>query len=299
MKFGLALSGGGSRGAAHVGVLMALEEGGLAPSCISGASAGAFVAGLYACENSPQDLRAMVKRLSTGGGLLLDVDISGILRATGELLTGMPVTLPGLLRGKRLLRYLERHTAHRQMREAALPLFIPAVDLTKGETVAYYSVARAPRALRGVRWESEMPIAEAIMASCSVPAVFAPVRSGEQRLVDGGVTNILPVDLLLAYGMRTVIAIDLAEDYASPLGDSLFEVASHSFTIMSSRLRECMVQGERLLIRPKLPPEAGLFTFGLMEQCVEAGYHAVMELLPLIRELVSQPLHHGDVRQLP
>jgi NTE family protein len=287
MSFGLALSGGGSRGAAHVGVLMALEEGGLTPSCVSGASAGALVAGLYACGRSPQELQEMVKRLSTSGGRLLDVDILGIVRATGELLTGMPVTLPGLLRGRRLLRFLERQTRRRRLDEVVLPLFIPAVDLTGGETVAYYGAPRPPRSLRGVRWESDGTVADAILASCSVPAVFSPVRRDAMRLVDGGVTNILPVDLLLAFGERTVIAIDLAEDYASPLGDSLFEVASHSLTIMSSRLRECTVQGERLRIRPKLPPEAGLFTFDLMERCVEAGYLAARELLPLIAELAT------------
>ncbi|MEG2204547.1 MAG: patatin, partial [Oscillospiraceae bacterium] len=73
--------------------------------------------------------------------------------------------------------------------------------------------------------------------------------------------------------------------YASPLGDSLFEIASHSLTVMSARLKDCVVRGERLLIRPALPDDAGLFTFGLMEECVDAGYRAAKELIPIIRAL--------------
>ncbi|MEG2204548.1 MAG: patatin-like phospholipase family protein, partial [Oscillospiraceae bacterium] len=202
MSFGLALAGGGCRGAAHVGVLLALEEAGLRPASISGASAGAIVAGLYACGMSPAAMRERIVTLSPRGGWLLDVDLSGLLRAVGELLTRRPVSLSGLLRGERLRRVLAAYTADGRMADARLPLFIPAVDLTSGETIAFHSTARVPRPIKGVRWVRDAALADAIHASSAVPAVFAPVLLGDCCLVDGGVANVLPVDLLLAYGER-------------------------------------------------------------------------------------------------
>lgn len=285
MSFGIALAGGGCRGAAHVGVLLALEEAGLRPSSISGASAGSIVAGLYACGMSPAAMRGLIVRLSPRGRRLLDIDLSGMARAVVELATTRKISLSGILRGRRLRGLLEEYSGGRLMREARLPLFIPAVDLKSGDTIAFHSTERTPRPIPGLRWVRDAAIADVMLASSAVPAVFAPVRLGDCRLVDGGVANVLPVDLLLAHGERNVIAIDIAEDYATPLDSSLFEVASHSFTIMSSRLRRCAAQGERLLIQPKLPEEAGLFTFSLMEACVEAGYRAARELVPVIAAL--------------
>jgi NTE family protein len=132
----------------------------------------------------------------------------------------------------------------------------------------------------------DVSVADAMGASSAVPAVFAPMRLPEAGcLVDGGVANILPVDLLLAYGERNVVAIDIGEPYSPPMCQSLFEIASHSLSVMSDHLKECTTRGERLLIRPKLPDEAGLFTFDLMEECLEAGYRAARELIDVIRAL--------------
>lgn len=283
MAFSLALSGGGCRGAAHIGVLLALEQAGLSPTALSGTSAGSIVAGLYAYGYSAQDMEKIALGLSPR---LVDPDLFGILRGVGQLVSGRQVTVSGLLRGERLHRWLTGLTGGMPIQSVRLPLCIASVDLTTGETVAFCDrPLRYP--LSHTRSETDLPLADAITASCSVPVVFAPRRMNGGLFVDGGVTDNLPVDLLLARGFvhSPVVAIDVSSEYAPIEGESLFEVASHSFSAMSRRLRDCTVRGEQLLCRPKLPNEAGLFTFDQIEACIEAGHQAAQELVGLIRAL--------------
>ena len=82
MRFGLALSGGGVRGAAHIGVLKALEENGLCPSWISGTSSGSIVAGLYACVYSPLEMQDAVMNI---GKNIFDTDFMGLLSGLLQL----------------------------------------------------------------------------------------------------------------------------------------------------------------------------------------------------------------------
>ena len=283
MAFSLALSGGGCRGAAHIGVLMALEEAGLRPAALSGASAGAIVAGLFAYGYAAKDLEQIAASLTPR---LVDPDLFGILRAVGQLAGGRRVTLSGLLRGERLHRWLTTLTGGMPINSVVLPLSVAAVDLAAGETVAFCD-RPLKRRLANTRCETDIPLADAIAASCCVPAVFAPRRIGGGLLVDGGVTDNLPVDLLLARDLPhcPVVAIDVSSEYAPPEGECLFDIASHSLSMMSRRLRDCTVRGEQLLCRPRLPREAGLFSFDQIGPCIEAGYRAARELTGVIGAL--------------
>ena len=99
MRYAMALSGGGARGAAHVGVLLALEEAGLPPGALAGTSAGAVVAGLYACGLGAERLRRLVEDIARGRICLVDPAFLGIVRAAFQLLTRRHVTRPGLRTG--------------------------------------------------------------------------------------------------------------------------------------------------------------------------------------------------------
>ena len=127
-----------------------------------------------------------------------------------------------------------------------------------------------------------------MMASSSVPAVFCPQRIGEYCLVDGGVTNNLPVDLLIEAGERRVIAVDIGADYQMPHDHSIVEIVSHSFSIMSRDLKDCKSRGELLLLNPELPQGAGLLTFDRMEECMEAGYIYTKRMIPAVRKALQR-----------
>ncbi len=284
MSFSLALSGGGCRGAAHVGILSALQEANLTPCIVSGSSAGAIVAGLYAYGYTPEQLIKICHELERNGEKLIDFNVLGMAVAVSQLARRRPITLSGLLKGERLRALLRQLTKGCLLSQVPLPLCITSVDLSSGETVAF-SQRKPIHPLSNVRWEHDALLYEAIYASCCVPVIFTPPRAMNGVLVDGGVTENLPVNLLLACDAPNIIAVDISENYAPVNGEGIFEIASHSLSAMSRRLRDCTVRGERLLIRPKLPEDAGLFTFSLMSDCIEAGYTAARELTGLIDAL--------------
>ena len=263
MGYGLALAGGGTRGAAHVGVLKALMEAGLRPDAVAGASAGGIVAGLFASGMSVSRMEQAVLHLEKHGGEYLDPDYSGLLAFMPQLLTGKGVNLSGLIKGDKLQDYFFQMTGRKHMDEAVFKLVIPAVDLINGY------------------------LCEAMMAGASVPAIFAPRKLGRYLLVDGGVTDILPVNLLQAAGIRDVLAVDIGGDYEAPSDHSVMEVASHSFSIMSGRLKDCASTGEVLLLKPPLSSKAGLLTFELMGECMERGYEYTRKMLPQIRKVLN------------
>ena len=283
MGFGIALAGGGTRGAAHVGVLLALAEAGLYPSAVAGASAGGIVGGLYAAGISPERLKHILLSLSRSGRELVDPDIKGLLRALLQLLTRRPVTMQGLIKGDRLERFLCSLTGGKAMHDLSIRTVIPAVDIRTGETIAYTNTLAGVRPVPRVRWSTEFPLCRAIRASAAFPAVFRPVTQDACCLVDGGLTDNLPVTLLLAAGEPQVLAVDVSEEYEPPEGEGVIDIVSHSLTILTTRLREYVARGETLLLHPRLPEKAGLLTFREMAGCMEAGYQQTKEQIPLIR----------------
>lgn len=283
MGFGIALAGGGTRGAAHVGVLLALAEAGLYPSAVAGASAGGIVGGLYAAGISPERLKHILLSLSRSGRELVDPDIKGLLRALLQLLTRRPVTMQGLIKGDRMERFLCSLTGGKAMHDLSIRTVIPAVDIRTGETIAYTNTLAGVRPVPRVRWSTEFPLCRAIRASAAFPAVFRPVTQDACCLVDGGLTDNLPVTLLLAAGEPQVLAVDVSEEYEPPEGEGVIDIVSHSLTILTTRLREYVARGETLLLHPRLPEKAGLLTFREMAGCMEAGYQQTREQIPLIR----------------
>lgn len=323
MSYGLALSGGGARGAAHVGVLLALEEENLLPDYIAGTSSGSIVASCFASGIEPQELKQIVKKMSKNGMQYLDPDILGLLLLIPQLLLQEKVSLSGILKGHKLHRYFCQITEDKRLEDITFPLLVPAVDLISGDTICFTNMKSLLQAkkisrkdnkkeiedkteyqkkgfkdcrceyLNGVeshlvRWVEKGSLCDIMMASSSVPGVFKPFGMNGCCLVDGGVTDNLPVDLLIAAGAKRVIAVDIGSDYEMPEEDSVFEILSHSFSIMSRSLKECRSQGERLLLNPQIPKKAGLLTFEYMEACMEAGYLSAKKNMKKIRNVVKE-----------
>ena len=135
--YGLALAGGGTRGAAHVGVLTALEEAGLLPDRIGGASAGSIVAGLYAAGMGVGAMRETVRWLARHGRNYIDPDYLGILLFLPQFLMGREASLRGLVKGNRLQRFLCGLTDGLEIQGDCKGLLIPAVDVISGNTVVF------------------------------------------------------------------------------------------------------------------------------------------------------------------
>lgn len=291
--YGLALAGGGTRGAVHVGVLTALEENGLLPTQVAGASAGSIVAGLYASGMDIGKMRDTVRWLAAHGENYIDPNIIGVILFLPQVLLHRKTSLMGLIKGNRLSDFLCDLTEGIEIQDCKKGLLIPAVDINSGNTVVFTNLfqEKVPMsALReeNVRWQKNGLLCDIMMASSSVPAVFCPRQINGFMLVDGGVTNNLPVDLLISTGVSNVIAVDIGEAYEMPKDHSIMEIAFHSFSIMSRELKDCRSSGEILLLKPPIPKGSGLLTFEYMEECMESGYLYTKKMMPRIKHVLEK-----------
>lgn len=162
VKIGLALSGGGARGVAHLGLISALEELGIQPSVISGVSAGAIIGAFYAAGYAPAQILALAKEHAGSGIAQLGWFRNGIFSSSGL---------------RRLLTSCMPSTGFSELR---IPVLVVATDLVSGTPVVL----------------SDGSICDALMGSAAVPGIFNPVKCGSYYLVDGGVMNNFPVESL-------------------------------------------------------------------------------------------------------
>jgi len=177
-KLGIALGSGGARGMAHIGVLRALEDGGIKPDIVAGTSIGALVGGVYAAG-----------KLDELTDIVLGLDWKKAARYF------MEVNFPrsGLMEGARVVEILSEIVGEREITDLPMIFRAVATDIMSGcEEVI-----------------GDGGLVEAIRASISVPGIFTPARRNDAYLVDGGLVNPVPVSVCRAMGADVVIAVDL------------------------------------------------------------------------------------------
>ena len=189
-RIGLALGGGAARGWAHVGVLQALEEAGLEVSCIAGTSAGALVGAVYA-SGRLREFEDLSEHMDWKKVLYYFSDIS-FARA-------------GLVDGEKVCKMLRKYTTARNIEDLPRPYGAVTTDILTGEEVVLD---------RG-------EIIDAVRASIAFPGIFTPVKIGNRLLMDGGIVNPVPVNVVRDMGADFVIAVDLNHDRMSPEARSL------------------------------------------------------------------------------
>ncbi|MDH3744771.1 MAG: patatin-like phospholipase family protein [Acidobacteriota bacterium] len=176
-RVGIVLSGGGARGIAHIGVLEALEEHGIEPTCISGNSSGAIVGALYAAGYSPEK---MLRFFETHSPFRL---------------SKVALRKPGIIDTEKAVADFLEYFPDDSFEALDKQLFVTATDIVNGRLEIFTSG----------------PLVRAILASSSVPMVFAPTELSKRWLVDGGIINNFPVEPLKAL-CDSILGV-----YASPL----------------------------------------------------------------------------------
>jgi len=177
-KIGLALGSGGFRGFAHIGVIQVLQENNIPIDYISGASIGALVAAFYSVNSNLNILEDEILSSQTREKLptLFDLGFRG-----------------GFVSGRKFEEFLEKMLGRKSFNDCKIPLAIVATDLVSGQAQVL----------------SQGKLALAVRASASVPLVFEPVKYRGKLLVDGGLSNPVPVNLLQDMGADKVIAVNL------------------------------------------------------------------------------------------
>ena len=287
MSFGIALSGGGAKGAAHIGVLKALEENSLIPSYISGTSIGSIVGGLYAIGYTAKDLEKVSKYFSKNYFMFLDPCYPQYAISVFQFLTRSTITMSGLIRGNKLEAYLKKLTKNKHISETNMRFISPCVDLLTSKTVAYTnSIDNLPK-LPNIVWKNNASLAEVMRASSSLPAIFYPKRLNNALLIDGGITDNLPINLLYSTGEKNILAIDLSQEYEKPQNSGIFELVIHSFEIMQLTSKKNLIGKEKFLIPIKFSDDIDLLDFKNMNKLINIGYKATIDVMPQLKTLFN------------
>jgi NTE family protein len=271
-KIGLALGGGGARGLAHIQVLEALDEMGIRPHRIAATSIGAVMGALYASGLSGLEMRKLAytwqtPRPAKRHGILDRHD----LRRWAAMLDPS-FDRSGLFKGEKIIRFLSDHIKCTTFEKLKIQLFITAADYGDASEVVFKSG----------------DLLSAVRASIAIPGVFTPVERDGSLLLDGGVVNPLPYDLLQDE-CDLVIAVDVggirhADENHRP---AFFDTVIGGFEIM-----EAAMIRERLKSNPPdiyLKPDIrniGLLEFHKADQIFEQSAPVKAELRRKLKELM-------------
>ena len=164
-KVGISLSGGGSRGIVHIGILKALEEAGIQISMVTGTSAGAIVGLLYCSGYSPDSIMEIVG----------ETKLIKYVRPA--------VSLSGLLKLEVVENIFRKYIKSDSFSALKIPLIVAATNVKKGSNVFLH----------------DGPLIRSVLASCAVPVIFEPIELNGELYIDGGILNNLPVEPLIGH----------------------------------------------------------------------------------------------------
>lgn len=297
---GLVLGGGGARGAAHVGVLKVLERERIPVCAIAGTSMGAVVGALYASGLKPDEIEKALASVDwkdlfqdePGRAALpmrrKEAQLNYRLELEAGWRDGAPVFPSGAVQGQKLGLLLRRlmldASRTTQFDELPIPFRAVATDIVSGERVVF----------------AEGDIAMAVRASMAVPAVFAPAEIDGRILVDGGIVDNVPIDVVRDMGADVVIAVDVG----SPLltRDELRTPVNVAYQMISVLIQEktnrsiaSLGEGDVLIV-----PPLGTFSSASFEQSltvIPKGVEAAEAEAPRFRHLALPESDYADWRR--
>lgn len=221
-KLGVAFGGGGARGLAHIGVLRTLRREGMLPRIVAGTSAGSIAAALYAAGLSQAAIEESVAGFDW---------FSNVIDLTDTVRNLLGNRRGGLLSNSRLRDTINRLVGGRSFDDLEVDLAVTASDI-EGRRRVIFTSRRAASGLRRQELDRFLPppedslpgvdtivisdlddIGEAVRASCAIPGVFQPVPIRGMRLLDGGVSCQVPVDVVRALGARVTVGVSLGLSY--------------------------------------------------------------------------------------
>lgn len=256
LKLGLALGGGGARGVAHIGVIKAFEELGIDFDFVAGTSAGSFVGAFYAAGKTSLQMEDIALSLRTK-----DIRTSKFFFKPSKS-SAIADTIRSLLGEDKQIENLKK------------PFAAVAVNLKKGEEVHILSGS----------------VALAVAGSCAVPGVFTPVVVDGMHLVDGGLQNNIPADVVRRMGADVVIAVDVNESRGKGT-NSLKTLSILGFTI--GLLMKHSVKTKLSFADFVLFPDVQEFSSGKLaniEEMIQRGYECVLNNYDRLGPLLSKKL---------
>lgn len=252
-RVALVLGSGGARGYAHLGVLQALEEAHIPVDLIAGSSAGSIISALYADNASAIKTYNIMMRAS-----FWDFADTGSI---GSL---------GVVAGSHLENFLLKNMRARTFNELRKHALIATTDIYTGKPYLVQSG----------------PIAPAVLASSALPGVVKPVKLYGHLLMDGGVTDPVPVDLVKPFHPAIIIAVSLSHTLFNQIPTTTYGVYSTAYNIMWQRLTINSLAGADVVISPDVGDT--IFSLDKKYEMYLAGLTETRKAIPAIRKLLAK-----------
>lgn len=252
LKVGVALGGGATRGAAHVGVLKAFEEMSIDIQSISGTSIGAYVASLYAFGISPSDITEEIRDLDW-------LNVSSFSLSNPKF---------GLLTNDKLGDSVEKLIGEVQIEDAPTPLAIVATNISNGKKSVL----------------TQGTVHKAVMASACVPGVFSPVKIDGDLLVDGGLVENVPISPLKQLGASLTIGVDLNAHGSCQDPEDFIDVLINAIDIALDNATRIQTSEADVVIAPKVHTFSRTDA-GQVDELISAGYSACKRTINETRQL--------------
>ncbi len=261
-KIGLALGSGAYRGFAHIGVLRVLQKHGIQIDYMSGSSIGAWVAAYFAMFRNTDQLELdLINNRQENLSLLFDLNWSG-----------------GFIGGSKFVKYLEKRLQGYDFSDLQIPLKIVATDLATAHPYVF----------------SKGSIATAVRASTSVPVLFKPLEYDNCLLVDGGMSDPVPCDLVRGMGADIVIGVNLYHENEfkkNKLG--LSQVVVRSSVVMLHNLAKYSLVNADITVSPDLShigvhsSISKYFTRKVAEEMISIGEASAEAAIPELKRLLK------------
>ncbi len=285
-KIGLALSGGGAKGMAHIGVLKVLEEAGIVPDYVTGTSMGSIIGGLYAIGYSPEELEQITQEADWDRLLSNQISLKEVAyeekKYYGRYVLDLPIRnlrpgLPsGLIEGQNLSAYLSTLTRSvhgvEHFDDFPIPFRCVATDIASGDIVVL----------------DHGSLSEAMRASMAIPSIFTTESIDGKLLVDGGLVRNFPVQEVIDMGADIVIGVFVSSDLSQPEElKSLVDILGQSAFIMSALDTREQTKLCDLYIEPDLTGY-GTYSFGSGKEIIERGVEMGDSLKPRILKIANK-----------
>ncbi|MDR1616378.1 MAG: patatin-like phospholipase family protein [Syntrophomonadaceae bacterium] len=254
-KIGVALGSGSARGLAHIGVLQVLTENSIPVDLIAGCSMGAMVGGIYATGADMKMLGKMAENIDAK--MFFDISYPRM----------------GFIAGEKVKKLLSLLTKNKNFEDLDIPFYAVATDLISGQRVVL----------------NEGSVMEAIRASISIPGVFQPVKKDGMVLVDGAVTDLLPIEVAKSHGADIIIAVEVNYTHSKETEiNSILDVLMTSLDIMQRVQFDLVEPKADILLKPKVGHFAP-WDFGSVKQLIDLGRAETEPYIMKIKEMLNTP----------
>lgn len=284
-KIGLALGGGGARGFAHIGILKVLEREKIPIGIITGSSAGSLIGAMYALnpdiENVENKLRDLINSDDFKKTRLEQVvkkkEIEGYFNQVvtylkEKIVINLAHSRTSLVNNRKLKDSLEKLLFHETFEETIIKFGAISSDLVTGRDVLLTSGN----------------LVHAIAASSSIPGFLPPVNNSKYKMLDGCITQPVPIKAAYTMGADIVIGVDIAQNLDLKSNyDNIFEIITRTNHMTAHAYNSLHLEKADIVIKPKVG-QYHWSEFSHINSIIDEGENAAIRLLPRIRKLMAR-----------